>query len=75
VDLYLDLVKAFGTVSHKKLMKVLIQAGVREVLLNWFKSYLQINNTYSNSEDYLCGAPQGKVLGPILFIICIVFSP
>ena len=40
VILYLDLAKAFGSVSHQRLLLKLSQYGVSGKLLQWFESYL-----------------------------------
>ena len=45
---------------------------------NWFKSYLSdrsqkcyVNSHLSNNRTLLCGIPQGTILGPLLFLLCI----
>ena len=50
--------------------------GLRDTALNWFRSYLSqrqqsvlINCVKSKTVPLSCGAPQGSVLGPILFTI------
>ena len=40
VILYVDLAKAFGSVSHQRLLLKLSQYGVSGKLLQWFESYL-----------------------------------
>lgn len=74
IAIFLDLAKAFDTVSHNKLLHRLELYGVRGVANNLLTSYLQgrnqcvkINKTLSNFEVVTCGIPQGTVLGPILF--------
>jgi len=53
--------------------------GVKDVALDWFKSYLngrsqkvKIGKVFSVAEFLLCCVPQGSVLGPLLFLIFIL---
>ena len=78
VNIYLDLSKAFDNLNYDILLSKLQFYGLQNNALQLLKSYLsdrslyvQIDNVKSNPHTVSCGIPQGSVLGPLLFNICI----
>ena len=82
VAVYLDLSKAFDTLSHEILLDKLERYGIRGNCLNWFKTYLSnrvlrvkckagdhSKTVFSDYYEVAFGAPQGSNLGPLLFLI------
>ena len=74
----MDLSKAFDKVDHVILIKKLDHYGVKGRKLLWFKNYLSNRRqfiTYDNSNtpfaNISCGAPQGSILSPLLFLLYI----
>lgn len=76
IGVFLDLAKAFDTVSVPILVRKLELIGIRGNTLNLFKDYLsgrnqktKVNDVVSEAEDIGFGVPQGSVLGPSLFLV------
>ena len=76
IGVFLDLKKAFDTVTHSILIRKMHAYGIRGNILKWFESYLTDRSQYvayddSNSDTSFleCGVPRGSILGPLLFII------
>ena len=74
--IFLDIKKAFDTVSHEILLKKLNRYGVCEKELEFFMSYpsdrvhcCSTDGNMSSFQNIKCGVPQGSILGPLLFII------
>lgn len=78
LGVYFDLQNAFDSVPHDILLDKLHFYGVRGKMHAWFVSYLSnlnqfvhLNNARSSILPIVYGVPQGSVLGPLLFLICI----
>ena len=76
--IFIDLEKAFNTVSNDILLEKLDQYGIRATSNDWFRSYLSDRSQFVSINGFNCdyktikyGISQGSVLGPLLFLIFI----
>ena len=71
---FLDISKAFDTVSHELLLSKLTSLGLSSIATSWFRSYLsnrsqitRVLDSYSLPGFPSSGVPQGSILGPTPF--------
>ena len=76
-SVFMDLLKAFDSVNHNLLIAKLHAYGLSINALELIQCYLSKrqqrvkNSTYCTWKEIKVGAPQGSVLGPLLFNILI----
>lgn len=65
-------------VEHSKLLATLQTYGISGRLFDWISAFLsnrtqqvRVGNSLSQVHKVLSGLPDGSVLGPVLFIVCI----
>ena len=74
----IDLQKAFDTVQYDILLNKLKAMGFSDTSLQWLRSYLvgreqvvDVEGTLSSPLKSTCGVPQGSILGPLFFVLCV----
>ena len=72
----IDLQKAFDTINNEILINKMEFLGFSKNVILWFKSYLahrkfkvNLNKSFSEPGQLLCGVPQRSILGPLLFLL------
>ena len=80
--LLLDFSRAFNTVPHNKLLHKLNYYGIGGKTHKWIKNflinrsqYVQVSGERSEWVKVSSGVPQGTVLGPLFFLVCITHVP
>ena len=71
----MDLQKAFDRLDHKFFLEKMTCLGFKTPVIKWFESYLSsrkffvsVDCVFSDSRILNCGAPQGFILGLLLFL-------
>ena len=77
-SVFLDISKAFDKVWHDGIIYKLTQNGISGNLLNLLEDFLKerkqrvvLNGQVSTWKNVNAGVPQGFILGPLLFLICL----
>ena len=74
-NVFLDISKAFNKVWHDGIIFNLIQKGILGNLLNRLRDFLSERRRRvvfkSQFSNITAGVPQGPILGPLMYLICI----
>ena len=78
VAVFIDLAKAFNSISHEIFLQKIEAYGFSEIAVELFASFLKnrqqcakINNVHSEWLQTNHGVPQGTILGPLVFLLYI----
>ena len=76
--IYMDFMKAFDSVPHRRLLAKLSAYGIQGKVFDWVQAFLTnrqqrvlVNGAESEPAPVTSGIPQGSVIGPMLFVIYI----
>ena len=72
--IFLDIRKAFDSLTHEILLSKMSHFGTRGTVFSWFQSCLKdrlisVDPLFRSPSQVNFGVPQGSVLGPVLFLI------
>ena len=78
VMLLIYFMKAFNTISHKYIKNTLLIFKFSDNILNWINKFftdrnacVMINGTFTDRIFLRQGIPQGDIISPYIFIICV----
>ena len=77
---FIDFSRVFDSINHKILFQKLSLYGLECKPVEFFKSYMgnrrqktKVNGFTSNVAQVTCGTAQGSILGPLIFILYIIY--